>query len=130
MRFGETDLMGIAHHASYLAYFEEGRVEYLRRRGIEYGAWMAREIHLPVVDAHLRYRKPARFDDLLIVDTSIGQMGRASLRFDYRVSREASDGTLERVCEGSTKLACVDNSHRLRRIPKEVIAALEAPENA
>ncbi len=130
VRFGETDLMGIAHHASYLSYFEEGRVEYLRRRGIEYASWMAEQIHLPVVDARLKYRRPARFDDLLIVDTTIGQMGRASLRFDYRVSREAADGTLELVCEGSTRLACVDNAHRLRRIPERVITALEASELA
>ena len=120
--------MGIAHHASYLSYFEEGRVEYLRKRGIEYASWMAQQLHLAVVDARLRYRHPAHFDDILIVETSIGEMGRARLRFDYRVSRAAPDGTMDSVCEGSTKHACVDNAQKLRRIPKEVIAALEAPE--
>ena len=120
--------MGIVHHASYLSYFEEGRVEYLRKRGIEYASWMARQIHLPVVDAHLKYRRPVQFDDILIVETRIGEMGRASLRFGYRVFRKAPDGTLDLVCEGSTNLACVDNAHKLRRIPKEVIAALEASE--
>ena len=89
---------------------------------------MAQELHLPVVDARLRYKRPARFDDILIVETSIGEMGRASLRFDYQIVRQAPDGVMDLVCEGSTKLACVDNSHRLKRIPKEVIAVLQAPE--
>jgi len=130
VRFGETDLMGIVHHASYLLYFEEGRVEYLRRRGIEYTAWIEQHVHLPVVDAQLKYRRAARFDDLLTVETRIGELNRASVRFDYRIIRVAGDegDEEELLCEGSTRLACVNEAHRPRRIPKDVIAILESPE--
>src|SRR5580698_907769 len=65
VRFCDTDLMGIVHHANYFAYFEVGRVEWLRKRGVAYTDWASRGLHLPVVDASIRYRVPARFDDVL-----------------------------------------------------------------
>src|SRR5438132_11070993 len=103
VRFCETDLMGIVHHSNYLAYFEAGRVEWLRRRGVAYTDWAARGMHLPVVDAQVRYRAPARFDDLIDVETALGELRAATLRFDYRILRA---GLL--LCEGATRLACVN----------------------
>src|SRR5271155_5601112 len=84
VRFCDTDLMGIVHHANYLAYFEAGRVEWLRRRGVTYATWTERGMHLPVVEANVRYRAPARFDDVLHVETSLVQLRALSLRFAYR----------------------------------------------
>lgn len=123
VRFGETDLMGIVHHATYLSYFEAGRVEYLRRRGIEYLEWARRGVHLPVVEAHVRYRRTARFDERLLVETRLGELGRVKVRFDYRLLREA-----ELVAEGSTVLACVDERHVPTRIPEDVLLVLRGPE--
>jgi acyl-CoA thioester hydrolase len=125
VRFGETDLMGIVHHAAYLSYFEAGRVEFLHRRGIEYTDWASRGMHLPVVEARLRYRKTARFDERLLVDTRLGEVTRVTLRFDYRVLREGSE---ELVAEGHTLLACVDDGHVPRRIPADVAEVLQGPE--
>src|ERR1700734_107363 len=85
VHFCETDLMGIVHHAQYLTYFEAGRVEWLRRRGITYTTWMAQDIHLPVVDASLKYRATARFDDVLTVETRPADLRWASLRFAYTI---------------------------------------------
>src|SRR4029077_6335533 len=85
VRFGETDLMGIAHHASYVSYLEVGRVEWLRRRGVTYAAWAARGIHLPVIELSIAYRAPARFDDDLAVETTLSEVRAASLRFTYRI---------------------------------------------
>lgn len=127
VRFGDTDLMGIAHHARYLSYFEEGRVEYIRRRGVPYQEWIERGLHLPVVDAQLSYKASARFDDVLTVDTWIGELGRASLRFEYRIER-AGEESAQLLCTGSTKLACVDDQLRVRRLPPDVVALLCAPE--
>lgn len=127
VRFGDTDLMGIAHHASYLAYFEAGRVEYMHRRGVEYMAWAERGVHLPVIEAHLRYRRTARFDDRLIVETRLGELRRVRVRFDYRLIRAAGEGE-DLVAEGYTTLACVDSNHAPRRIPPEVVDVLLAPE--
>src|SRR5450755_4199220 len=87
VRFCETDLMGIVHHSNYLAYFEAGRVEWLRRRGVTYADWAARGIHLPVVEASVRYRAPARFDDIIAVETRLVEIRAAPLRFEYRMER-------------------------------------------
>ncbi|HEU4533494.1 MAG TPA: thioesterase family protein [Polyangiaceae bacterium] len=122
VRFCETDLMGIVHHANYLQYFEAGRVAWLKARGVSYEAWVAAGLHLPVVEAKVHYRRASRFDDTLWVDTWVGALGRASVRFEYRIERAAAPG--ETVCEGSTLLACVDASLRTRRLPPEVEALL------
>src|SRR5579884_4038077 len=89
VRFGETDLMGVVHHANYLAYLEVARVEWLRRRGITYASWAEHGVHLPVVEVSLKYKAPARFDDEIDVEVTLGEVGAASVRFDYRVVRAA-----------------------------------------
>jgi acyl-CoA thioester hydrolase len=124
VRFGETDAMGIVHHASYVLYMEVARIEWLRRRGVAYADWAAQGVHLPVVDLSLRYRSPARFDDEIDVHVSLAEVGAASVRFDYRLIRV--DGTL--CTEGSTRLACIDAQMTLRRISPEVAAFLRQPE--
>lgn len=115
VRFFETDLMGIVHHAAYLTYVEAGRVEYLRRRGADYRELTLRGFHMPVVEAHLEYKRTARFDDELLVETRLGGLSRVTVRFDYRILRGA-----ELLVLGHTVLACVDDSHRPRRIPEDV----------
>ncbi len=123
VRFCETDLMGIVHHGSYLTYFEAARVEWLRRRGVAYAEWAERGLHLPVVEASTRYKAPARFDDVLTVETRLSELRSHSVRFDYRVLR----GT-HVIAEGSTRLACVGPDHKLQRIPQEVASVLCAAE--
>ncbi len=124
VRFCETDMMGIVHHANYLQYFEAGRVAWLKARGVAYEAWVARGLHLPVVEANVRYRRAARFDDALAVDTWVGRLGRASVRFDYRIACTSAPG--EALCEGSTLLACVDGGLHTRRLPPELDALFRA----
>ncbi len=123
IRFCETDLMGIVHHANYLQYFEAGRVEWLRRRGVTYADWARRGIHLPVVDAQLRYRAPAYFDDLVVVETRLTALRSHSLRYDYVILRGPT-----KLAEGSTRLACVDAKHALMQIPSDVEHVLRAGE--
>jgi len=123
VRFFETDLMGIVHHAAYFTYLEAGRIEYLRRRGADYRALTERDFHLPVVEARLAYRRAARFDDELVVRTRLSALTRVTVRFDYDVTGE---GRL--VAEGHTLLACVDGSHKPRRIPPDIVELLLRPE--
>ena len=125
VRFCDTDLMGIVHHANYFAYFEAGRVEWLRNRGVAYTGWAARGMHLPVIEASIRYKLPARFDDLLDVETVLAEVRAASLRFEYRITRQ-SDGAL--LCEGMTRLACVDDQNQVKRFTEEMLAVLASPE--
>ncbi len=125
VRFCETDLMGIVHHANYFQYFEMGRVEWLRRRGVTYARWASEGTHLPVVDAQARYRKPCRFDEWLALETTLGELRSHSLRFDYRLTRPA-DGAL--IAEGSTRLACIDGTHRLVAFADSMLATLLSAE--
>jgi len=115
--------MGIVHHASYLLYVEQARVEYLLRRGVNYADWTARDIHLPVVDARVRYRTAAVFPDLLEIETWIGELTRVTVRFDYRIFRGETV-----LAEAYTTLACVDGNRTPRRIPPEVIDAVTRAE--
>ncbi|MCU0654350.1 MAG: acyl-CoA thioesterase [Polyangiaceae bacterium] len=122
VRFCETDLMGIVHHGNYLQYFEVGRVAWFKSRGATFDRWEG--IQLPVVEAHLRYRKPARFDDELRIDTWVAELKGASVRFAYRIFRVQS-GSDELLCEGETLLACVGPTLIPRRFPPFLREAFE-----
>ena len=123
VRFCETDLMGIVHHANYLQYFEVGRVDWLQKRGISYEGWTREGLHLPVVDVKLRYRRAARFDDALVIETSCSETSRATVLFTYRVLRGE-----ELLCEGETLLACVGDAMAAKRFPEHVVEALNRAE--
>ena len=115
--------MGIVHHANYLAYLEAGRVDWLHRRGVSYESWARRGIHLPVVEARVRYRKAARFDEVLTVETTCLEVTRITVRFVYRVLRGA-----ELLADGETLLACVGHDLAPRRIPLDVVEILQSAE--
>lgn len=85
VRFGETDAMGVANNAIYLQYFEVGRIEHLRAMGHSYSEVHDGGIDMVVVEAGIRYLQPLRFDDEVLVETTIDELGRASFRFAYRV---------------------------------------------
>jgi acyl-CoA thioester hydrolase len=124
VRYAETDQMGVAHHTSYLVWFEAGRTEFIRDRGRSYAQIEADGWLLVVVEAHCRYLRPARYDDLLVVRTRLGEAGPATLAFDYEVARR-SDG--EVLARGTTVHAAVDRTGRPRRIPDEVRRLLATP---
>ena len=124
VRYAETDQMGVAHHASYLVWFEAGRTEFIRSRGRSYAQIEAAGWLLVVVEARCWYLRPARYDDVLTVRTRLGPTGRATLAFDYEVVRRA-DG--EVVARGTTVHAAVDRSGRPRRIPEDIRRLLGIP---
>lgn len=115
--------MGIVHHGSYLLYFEAARVEWLRRRGITYADWAAKGIHTPVVETHTNHLAPARFDDLLQIETTLVDLRTVSLKFAYRARR---DDTV--IAEGWTRLGCIDANYKLLRITEEIRSVLLSPE--
>lgn len=120
--------MGIVHHGTYISYFEVGRVEYMRRRGLNYNSWTEMGFHLPVVEAYVRYRRSVRFDELVIIETRLSDLSRVKVRFDYRLLRSTEQGEEETLAEGYTLLACVDRDHVPRRLPPEAEAVLMGPE--
>lgn len=121
--FGDTDAMGVVYHGNYLRYFEAGRTEYLRGCGARYRDLEAEGFLLPVTEANVRFVRPARYDDLVRVETSVAELGRASLRFGYRLVRD-EDGEL--LATGHTDHACVGRDFRPRRFPEGLRAILES----
>jgi acyl-CoA thioester hydrolase len=129
----ETDMMGVVHHGNYVTYFEKGRLEYLRRRGMPYKEMVQRGYHMPVVELNLRYRRPAVFDDVLSVETRLSAVSRVTVKFDVAVSRPEQDDSLGRgpaalLLEGHILLACVDLKGRPRPLPEDIVRALFLPE--
>jgi acyl-CoA thioester hydrolase len=115
VRYADTDAMGVAYYANYLAFFESGRVEAMRQVGADYSEVVRRGVHLPVVEATVRYRQPAHFDDVLLVYTQAADIGGARFTFVYDVRRETDDAL---VATGHTVHACVDaQSLRPVRLP-------------
>ncbi len=127
VRYAETDQMGVAHHTSYLVWFEAGRTEFIRGRGRSYAQVEQEGWLLVVVEAYCRYRRPARYDEVLIVRTHLRELRPATLSFGYQVLRGA-DG--EVLADGYTVHAAVDRTGRPRRIPDDIRRQLASPEVA
>lgn len=121
VRYGETDAMGVVYHANFLVYFEQGRTEFLRRRGFAYSELERSGALLVVTECGCRYRASARYDEVLAVRTALDHVTRIRVGFRYRVMRD-SDGAL--LAEGFTNLACVGRDGRPRALPPTVTAAL------
>lgn len=123
VRYGETDQMGFAHHANYLLYLEEARTALMAALGVPYGDLEARGIGLPVRKANLRYRAPARFEDVLVVSVWIERVGPASITFGYRIDRPA-DGVY--IADATMELAAIDlENGALCTLPEDLCACLE-----
>src|SRR5205809_1105666 len=89
----DTDAMGIVYHANYLRWFEVGRAELVRAAGLPYVEMEKLGLGLPVIEARLRYKASARYDDVLSIDARVAEIGRVRVNFHYRILR-AADGTL------------------------------------
>lgn len=108
------------NNASYLSYFEVGRVEWLRSAGVSYRELEERGYGFVVVEARLFYKKAARFDDELTLRVELAELNKASLRFEYTVLRGG-----EVVSTGYTRHGCIHlSSGRPSRVPKEFFAGL------
>jgi acyl-CoA thioester hydrolase len=120
--YGDTDKMGVVYYANYLRWFERGRSEFLRECGVPYGDIETRGIHFPVVEANCQYAKPARYEDLVLIETRLDSVSRASLIFTYRILREGEEAPL---ATGSTKHACVNAAGKVLRIPPDLVRILQ-----
>ena len=117
----DTDQMGVVNNIHYLRYFEIGRAEWIRQHGAPYKKIEEDGYRLPVVEAHLRYKEPARYDDLLSIDAAPEDVRAATVQFKYAF-RRSGDGAL--LCEGYTKHACLGADGKLRRFPDHLLAML------
>jgi len=102
VRYAETDRMGIAYNAHYLAWFEVGRTELMRCSGLSYREIEERGFLLPLVAAELKLRSPIAYDDLITIDAWVGKVRSRTVSFAYGIYRDE-----ELAAEGSTTHACV-----------------------
>ena len=112
VRYFETDAMGVVHHAFYLTYFEEARVEALRRLGASYKTMEEEGFFLVITRVELNYKRPAYFEDQLSVRMRIERMTTVRIDHAYQIMRNG-----EVLVVGKTTLACVDRDGKPRPLP-------------
>ena len=113
VRYAETDRMGLLHHANYLVYFEQARTELLRDQGLTYKDMEDAGFLLVLTKVEVRYKQPARYDDLLTIRTTVARTTPIRIEHKYEVLCE---GRL--VAEGNTTLACIDREGKLQALPE------------
>jgi acyl-CoA thioester hydrolase len=116
VRYAETDAMGIVHHAVYPVWMELGRSDLLRELGQSYADWEARGVMMSVAELRVRYRAPARYDELVEVRTRVKEAGRRKVIFAYDVLR---DGT--RLAEGESLHVVTGSDGRARVMPEDLL---------
>jgi len=122
VRYAETDKMGYVYYGNYAAYFEMGRVELLRSLGVSYKSLEDSGIILPVRDLSVRYIKPAFYDDLLTLETTLTELPELRIHFRYALYN-ASNVLL---CKAETTLVFIDvNTNRPTAPPANVLSAME-----
>ena len=118
VRYSETDQMGVVYNANHLVWFEIARTEFCRIHGMSYKDWESKGVYLPVVEAHCRYKTPARYDDTVELYCAMPSeyASRRSVFFEYLLyKKEGERKTL--LAEGWTRHAITDTTGRL--LPKE-----------
>ncbi len=112
--YADTDAMGIVYHTNYIKWFEIGRGELFRQMDMTY-AWVEEQGYgMPLTEVYAHYLSPAQYDQLLLVETEIGYVKRASIRFNYTIWDELREKVL---VEGHSVHAFVDRNRRIVRIP-------------
>jgi acyl-CoA thioester hydrolase len=121
VNYSETDQMGVVYHARHVVWLDIARTEHLRQAGYSYRTLEEEGVRLVVTDLQIRYRRPARYDDLIRIRSRIRDVASRRVIFSYAVE-QADDGTL--LAEAETTLICLDRQHQLSRLPDAVVRAL------
>jgi len=117
VRYAETDQMGVVYYANYYVYFEIGRVEYMRQRGVAYKDMeIVDDAFIVVAESQCRYRRPARYDDVLRIRTRIAEARRRTMRFAYEIVNDASG---ELLATGETVHVVCDRQGRPKALPEK-----------
>ncbi|MGO8897661.1 MAG: acyl-CoA thioesterase [Isosphaeraceae bacterium] len=113
VRYVETDRMGLLHHANYFVYFEMGRTELLRQRGLTYREVEDAGHYLVIVDIGCKFKRPAYYDDLLMLKTTVAKVTHVKIVHNYQLYRDAV-----LLAEGHSTLACVDRDGKPQALPE------------
>ena len=115
VRYQETDGQGRVHHANYLTYFEQGRVELMRSLGGDYRAFESEGLMLVIAEINVRYLGAALFDDILEITTRETKIRGVRIHHAYEVRR---DGDL--ICSATSTVACIDATGKVRPLPESI----------
>jgi acyl-CoA thioester hydrolase len=113
--YADTDAMGIVYHTNYIKWFEVGRNEIMRQSGLLYSEVEKHGYNLPLTEVNCHYLYPAKYDQLLVVETTIDYISRVVVKFNYKIWDEQRKKLLT---EGYTIHACTNAEGKVRRIPQ------------
>lgn len=123
VRYADTDQMGVVYYGNYAQYFEMGRTEWLRKLGFSYRWLEENGIMLPVTELQIKYKRPARYDDLITVTTSLIRLPSVKIEFDYQIHNQNQ----ELLTTGYTALVFVDKiSGKLCSAPDYLIEKIKS----
>ena len=114
--FAETDAMRIVYYGNYLKYFEVGRAEFFREFDFPFTRYIEQGLYLAVTQAAVKYHRPARYDDVLIIETCLTRLGRATLEMDYSIFDKVTNAL---VSTGMTGHALLDDEGRVQRFGQD-----------
>ena len=115
--YGDTDKMGISYYANYFIWFEEARTEYFRALDMPYTECEKKGLFLPVVETGAHYHAPSTYDDIIVVRTSVSEVKRTSMRFEYQVLDKP---TQKLLVSGFSIHVCVDSNMKPVRMPEDI----------
>ena len=120
--YADTDAMGIVYHTNYIKWFEIGRTELLRSIGIVYAEVESQGYNMPLTEAYCHYLLPAKYDQIIILETEMEYLKRASMKFNYTLWDECKEKVL---VEGYTVHACTNNLGKIIRFPSFIVKKIE-----
>ena len=123
--YGDTDAGGVVYNANFLRYFEMGRTEMMRSLSLPYSMIEERGLILPVTESYLRYKAPARYDDLITINTSLVEVKKYSSRFNYRIVLADEDGKEQLLVKGFTVHACVSREGKLAPFHEDILDIMQ-----
>ncbi len=125
--YGDTDAGALVYYANYLRFMEMGRTEMMRNWAVPYSEMEEQRIILPVTESYLRYKAPARYDDLITIATSLADLKFVSCRFHYRITRaDESSGQEQLLTKGFTSHACINRQGELTPFPENIHKAIQS----
>ena len=121
--YEDTDCGGVVYYANYLKYFERARTQYLEERGLSVARLMKDGTVFVVVHAEVDYRSPACYGETLVIETVVSDVTAASFTFSHVIRERESQRV---VVEGLARLATTDGNGKVKRLDKEMVAALQS----
>jgi len=124
--YGDTDKMGVAYHANYLRWFEIGRSEMFRSLGLPYKTIEEKGIFMPISEVYCKFLAPARYDDVIVIETTLDPGVKGSMKLDYRILNQSNEQLL---VHGYTRLAYMDANGHVTRPPAFLLEFVDKLKN-